>query len=152
MRSAARTLVLLLTLAPACVINTRPHLPLVDDGGRAAFASDASASLDAGAPLGLDASAVSDLPLTDSAPPTAIADAGLAGDTDTASERNDCLPADADRADGGDAGARGDGGDAGFTNAQGHPCDPATHRRDGGASDASDASDSSYARDGRGGR
>ncbi|MFO0628205.1 MAG: hypothetical protein U0325_21710 [Polyangiales bacterium] len=143
MASRARTLGLLFTLCAACVINTRPHLPLEDDGGRAAAFGDASATFDAGLQTGVpqDASAVDGAVGADSAPPTASPDASAAQDGEVALEADDCLAADADRSDGGarrdagDAGARTDGGDAGFTDSQGRSCVPASLRRDAAADD-----------------
>lgn len=140
MRHNTRSLGLVLfALGTSCVINTRPHLPFEDDGGRAAMTSnDASASFDSGAFTGVVGDAAAD-----SAPPTASPDAGVADDVDTATENSDCLPADADRGDGGvryDGGdaARVDGGDSGFTDSKGRACDPTAHRRDGGVHDAHD--------------
>jgi hypothetical protein len=142
MASRARTLGLLLTLCAACVINTRPHLPLEDDGGRAAFFGDAGAAGDTGAQTGVTGDAgVADVPESDAFPPAAAADASALNNSDVATASDDCFAADADRSDGGarsdagDAGARTDGGDAGFTDSQGRSCVPASRRHDAGAHD-----------------
>lgn len=146
MASRARTLGLLLTLCAACVINTRPHLPLEDDAGRGAFFGDAGAALDGSAQTGGLGDAATDVSVAaDSAPPAAAADASAVSDSEVATEFDDCLAADADRSDGGarsdagDAGARTDGGDAGFTDSQGRSCVPAALRRDAAAGDGADA-------------
>lgn len=142
MASRARTLGLLLTLCAACVINTRPHLPLEDDAGRGAFFGDAGAPADAGAQTGVTGDArVADVPEPDASPPTAAVDASAANVGDASAEADDCFAADADRSDGGarsdagDAGARTDGGDAGFTDSQGRSCVPASLRHDAGSHD-----------------
>lgn len=143
MASRARTLGLLLTLCAACVINTRPHLPLEDDAGRGAFFGDAGAALDGSTQIGApgDAAAADVSVAADAFPPTATADASAANDSDVSTEADDCFAADAHRtdggarSDGGDAGARTDGGDAGFTDSQGRSCVPAALRHDAGAHD-----------------
>lgn len=144
MGQGARTLGLLLTLITACVINTRPHLPLEDDGGRTMAVSDASAAFDAGVLTGATGdTGATDLGVaSDGAPPAATPDGAARDDADNGFELDDCLSADADRGDGGtdggDARVRGDGGDAGFTDSRGRPCDPAA-RRDASVRDGSDA-------------
>lgn len=147
MASRARTLGILLTLCAACVINTRPHLPVEDDAGRGAFFGDAGAVQDAGAGL-VEASdaAAGDVSVgADASPPAAAVDASAANFGDAATEADDCFAADADRTDGGarpdggDAGARTDGGDAGFTDSQGRSCVPSALRHDAGAHDGRSA-------------
>ena len=135
----ARTLGLLITLSAACVINTRPHLPLEDDGGRAAPTADVSAAFDGGFVAG----AAGDLGVVgDSAPPVATPDAAAEGDANNGFELDSCHPADSDLGDGGadagDARARADGGDAGFIDSKGRPCVPMP-RRDASVQDGADA-------------
>ena len=138
MASRARILGLLLTLCAACVINTRPHLPVEDDGGRGLFSVDAGAAQDAGTGFiaTRDASVADVSVAADSSPPTAAPDGGAPNVADSSAEADDCFAADADRSDGGarsdggDAGARTDGGDVGFTDFQGRSCVPAALRHD----------------------
>jgi hypothetical protein len=143
MASRARTLGLLLTLCAACVINTRPHLPLEDDAGRGAFFGDAGAAPDGGAGVveTSDGATADGSVVADASPPAAAADASAMNVADASTEADDCFAADADRtdggarSDGGDAGARTDGGDAGFINSQGRSCVPASQRHDASAHD-----------------
>lgn len=143
MASRAQTLGLLLTLCAACVINTRPHLPVEDDAGRGAYFGDAGAAHDGGAGVveTRDAAASDGSEVADAFPPAAAADASAANFGDASTEADDCFAADADRTDGGarpdggDAGARTDGGDAGFIDSQGRSCIPASRRHDASAHD-----------------